>query len=140
MLKLYAVRREHKKMGFQMAPLTMAVKVMEGMLHRYVVVNGTDCLMPSRKNPLTNEMIAQMLAAPVGAQCAGYSFTVDWDHQLWQGMRATVVVLAETGMRKGDVSKPLKSTPFQRGRLTLDSVRWRIGGEAVAAPSPTQLE
>ena len=140
LLKLYAVAREHKKRGYQMAPLTIAMKVMAGMLHKYVLDNGTDSLIPARKNPLTNKMIDQMVALPDGAAAEGFSMRMRRSEYFWQAVIATIVVLSETGMRKSDVSKPLKSTPFTKGRLTLGSVRWRIGGVLVAAPTEAQLD
>ena len=51
---------------------------------------------------------------------------------------ATFSVLAETGMRKGDVSTPAAAA-LRKGRLTFASVRWLINGERVAAPSLEQL-
>ena len=131
LLKLYAVAREHKKRGFQMAPLSLVMKVMAGMMHRYVLINGTDSLTPARKNPLTNEMIDAMIGLEEGASAEGFSFVVRWHDAFWQGVLATIVVLAETGMRKSDVSKPTEATPFARGRLTFDSLRWKIGAVLV---------
>ena len=144
LLKLYAVAREHVKRGYKMAPFTLAVKVMAGMLHHYVLTHGTDALMPHRKNPLTNLMILQMLQVPEGAcdapdakgRCA---LVVRWQSDFWVGVSATISVLAETGMRKADVSKATKATPFKRGRLTLASVRWRVSGDTTAAPTVAQM-
>lgn len=142
LLKLYAVGREHKKRGFTMAPFTLAVKVMAGMLHHYVITHGTDSLMPHRKNPLTNEMIQAMLDVPDGTRSVGKGprMRVDWQSDFWLGVCATISTLAETGMRKADVSKATATTPFKRGRLTLASVRWQIGGMRTAAPTREQLD
>jgi hypothetical protein len=140
MQKLYAVARAHKKIGFQMAPFTLAVRVMAGMLQRYVENNGTDALQPARKNPFTNEMILQMLRTPVGSRKSNSSVAIEWSSPFGVGLRATIETLAETGMRKSDVSKYLKQTPFKKGRLTFASLKWRIGGERVAAPTRVQLE
>lgn len=127
--KLYGVAREHKKRGYKMAPFTVAIQVVNGMLHRYVELHGTDSLAPSRKNPLTQEIIMGMLTAPL-----------DWSPHHMVALRATFETLAETGMRKGDVSKAKKSTPFKKGRLTYASLTWLLAGVRVAAPTAAQLD
>jgi len=135
--KLRAVAREHKKRGFIMAPLTFAVEVMKGMLHKMVQEHGTDWLAPARKRPLTNALIAAMLAVPDGM--AGLGFVVDRSSYFWLAAFATFAVLAVTGMRKGDVSKPLRSSPFLMGRLTFASLRWEIDGVQHASLTSEQL-
>jgi hypothetical protein len=126
--KLYAVAREHKKRGYKMAPFTIAVQVVTGMLRQYVELHGTDSLAPSRKNPLTNVLILAMLRAPW-----------DWTSYSLVAFRATVETLAETGMRKGDVSKAHKATAFKKGRLTFASLKWRVGGIVTALPTLTEI-
>ena len=67
---------------------------MAGMLRKYVEDNGTDSLVPSRKNPLTNEMINAMLEASLeGASCEGWTFTVRWGEHFWKAVRAAVSAL-----------------------------------------------
>ena len=126
--KLYAVAREHKKRGYKMAPFTIAVQVVTGMLRQYVELHGTDSLAPSRKNPLTNVLILAMLRAPW-----------DWTSYSLIAFRATVETLAETGMRKGDVSKAHKTTAFKKGRLTFASLKWRVGGNITALPALAEI-
>jgi hypothetical protein len=135
--KLYGVSREHKKRGYFMAPFTMASSVMAGMLRKYVAQHGADCLAPSRKNPLTNEMIFGMFDTPDG--CRSGQLVVAWNEYKWISVKATFSVLAETGMRKADVSKPTKASPRQKGKLTFASLRWCINGERLAAPSAVSL-
>ena len=135
--KLRAVAREHKKRGYIMAPLTFAVEVMKGMLHEAVALHGTDWLAPARKLPLTNAIIIAMLAVADGL--VGMGFVVTRSSYFWVAALATFAVLAETGMRKADVSKPLASSPKARGRLTFASLRWEIDGVKYASLSAAQL-
>ena len=135
--KLRGVAREHKKRGFIMAPLTFAVEVMKGMLHDAVRLHGTDWLAPARKKPLTNAMIVTMLAVASGT--CGMGFVVDLTSYFWISVVATFAVLAETGMRKADVSKPLQSLPSVRGRLTFESLKWEVDGEQFACLTRAQL-
>jgi hypothetical protein len=74
--KLMGVAREHKKRGYKMAPLTLAMQVMAGQLRLYVECHGTDCLAPARKRPLTNDIILRMLSTPDGTP--GGALRVDW--------------------------------------------------------------
>ena len=137
--KLYGVAREHKRVGLKMAPFTLAVQVVKGMLHKYVEEHGADSLAPSRKNPLTHVLIVMMLGLADGATAAGFTHTVQHGTYLWTATKATFATLAETGMRKGDVSKPKESSKFEKGRLTFASLKWSVGGVRTAAPTEDQL-
>lgn len=135
--KLYGVAREHKKRGYKMAPFTLVMQVMAGQLRKYVERHGTDSLAPARKNPLTGVMIMLMLSTPSGSTRG--TLTVDWASYMWVSVHATFAVLAETGMRKGDVSRATAKTPFTRGRLTFGKLVWLIAGVKTAAPTVDQL-
>jgi hypothetical protein len=63
----------------------------------------------------------------------------DWTSYSLVAFRATVETLAETGMRKGDVSKAHKATAFKKGRLTFASLKWRVGGIITALPTLTEI-
>ena len=137
---LYGVGRMHKKRGYQMAPFTLATRVMVGMLRKYVRDYGTESLSPERKQPLTNAIITGMLRTPHGARRKGSKLpAVDWDSDFWVAVAATLETLAETGMRKADVSKASEATAFRRGRMTFKSLRWRIAGVETASPTVAQL-
>lgn len=136
--KLHGVAREHKKRGYIMAPLTLAVQVMKGMLRRAVRMHGTDWLAPERKRPLTNAMVAAMLALADGTVGAG--FLVDRSAYFWVAAFATLAVLAETGMRKADISKPAAGQATAKGRLSFASLTWEIDGVQFAFLTLAQLQ
>ena len=137
MQKLYGVAREHKKRGYKMVSFELATRVLSGMLHKFVEDNDTDALAPSRKDPLTCEHIDGMLSVADGTSAGG--LTVDWDSYLWTAVDATVSVLAETGMRKADVSKATAQTKLVHGRLTFRRLTWLINGVQTAEPTVAQL-
>jgi hypothetical protein len=120
-----------------MAPLTLAQGVMKGMLHQAVQLHDTDWLSPARKRPLTNAMVLAMLSVETGL--VGMGFVVDTSAFMWIAALATFAVLAETGMRKADVSKPAANAPFTLGRLTFAKVTWEIDGVQHAALTASQL-
>ena len=138
--KLYAVAREHKKRGIKMVSFTFAIMVVKGMLHDYVAEHGSDALQPSRKNPLTHAQIDGMVSDGVEGATDGKSLTVQWSAYFWTAARATFSVLAETGMRKAEVSKETQKMPSAKGRLKFSSVRWEINGVKTAAPTKAQLD
>ena len=138
MTKLYGVAREHKKHGFKMAPFTIAMQMLQGMLQKYVEDNDTDHLAPARKNPLQRRYIESMRTVPDGTT-DGKQLTVHWREYFWVAVDTTFAVLAETGMRKGDVSRATAATKFKKGRLTFAKLKWNINGTHTAAPTPRQL-
>jgi hypothetical protein len=140
--KLMGVAREHKKRGFKMAPLTLAMQVMAGQVRLYVDRHGVDCLAPARKRPLTNDIILRMLATSDGTTARG--LCVDWSSYFWKSVRATFSTMAELGLRKGDISEPTADAAAARprtggGRHTFAALRWHIKGVVTAHPSAVQL-
>ena len=75
--------------------LTAGVRACEGMLRDYAELHGPEALIPERREPLTNEIIAGVKAVSgrVGSR------TVDWGGEFWGSLRALIDTLAQTGMR-----------------------------------------
>ena len=126
---LKGVRREHEKRGITMAPATLAQRVLTGLLREYVLRHGIRSV--ARKLPLTNIIIAGMLATPCGVVYHG--LVCDWSTYFWVATLAWVSVLAEEGSRKEAIAKESSSTPFERGRLTFASLTWLVDGVKYAS-------
>ena len=133
---LRGVRRVHKRLGVPMAPLTMAVVLVNRLLDDYVRRHGHDALQPKRKEPLTNPIIIGMLHLPDGTPIG--SARVDWTALGWVALRAMYATLAQTGMRKSEVALPANET-FCKRHLSRAALAWRIGGDFVTSPSAEQL-
>jgi len=69
-------------------------------------------------------MILDMFDTPDGSRSG--QLVIAWNEFKWISVKATFSVVAETDMRKADVFKPTKSSPFQRGKLTFASLRWCV--------------
>ena len=136
----------HKRIGTPMAPLTMACVLVNRLLDDYVRRHGHDALMPKRKEPLTNQIIISMLYLPRGTPVEGgkckalpTSGRVDWNELEWRSVRAMFATLAQTGMRKAEVSLPA-SEKFGKRHLSRAALAWRIGGRLLVDPTNEELE
>ena len=65
-----------------------------------------------------------MLNTPNGATLG--STVVVYGSYAWTATKAWTNVLSESGERKDEIAKRDKATPFARGRLTWESLVWRI--------------
>ena len=137
--KIEAVARVHwYEKGIRMAPISAASLAVKGLMREYIDEHGLEGLIPDRKNPLSNELIDGMLATPNLTKSG--SLQVQWDSYKWTALRALFSLLAESGERKDEVAKAKASTPFRKGRLSLASLAFKIGGNVSSAiPSAARL-
>ena len=121
------IRRSHIRQGIRTVSLASCVRATEGLLRAFLLEHGPLALIPKRKEPLTNEEIRGIFAfsgrigGPRSRRC------LDWDSPEYSSLLAMFHTLAQTGMRKGEVSLP-KNARFDKSRLSMLNVRWCIGG------------
>jgi len=137
--KLYGVKRYARVNHLiEMVSLTKVVLASKGLLREYVAQHGVASLVPERKQPLDKDMLDGMFACPNGASRG--TLTVEWGSYYWQALRACFQMQSESGERKAEVAKASLDTPFEKGRLTFDSLRFKINGKVWVNPSAAQLE
>ena len=118
-----------KSQGINTVSLHNATKAADGLLKGFLLEHGPLALIPKRKEPLTNEEISDIFSLSGCTLGSGRSaVNLDWKDPAYSSLLAMFHVLAQTGMRKAEVSLPSKEK-FDRSRLSFENVRWRIGGE-----------
>ena len=133
------IRRAHGRMHIQTVSLAPCVRATDGLLKEFLLEHGPLALIPKRKEPLTNEEIARIFAysGPVGR--ARSPQVLDWDSPDYSSLRAMFHTLAQTGMRKGEVSLPANAR-FDKSRLSMLNVRWSVGGVIYDELTPALYE
>jgi len=101
--KILAVDRIHKAAGYPQVAQDFVGLVLRGLLRRYARKYGIASLARNRKRPLSNAQILGMLQTPEGASRG--NLTVVWAAYEWVAARALFETLAETGMRKAEVTR-----------------------------------
>ena len=137
--KLYGVKR-YARVNYliEMVDLSKVVLASKGLLREYVAKHGVASLVPDRKLPLDKEMLDGMFACPDGATRG--TLKVEWGSYYWQALRACFQMQSESGERKAEVAKASLDTPFEKGRLTFDSLRFKINGKVWVNPTAAQLD
>ena len=130
---LRGVRRAHLRQRVDTVALQAAVRACGGLMRDYIELHGADALMPHRKEPLTNPLIRGLLTLANGTELARGKYLY-WASPRYASLRAMFATLAQTGMRKAEVSLSPKVT-FGRTHLAMANVRWMIGGRIIDAPS-----
>ena len=126
---LRGVRRTHDRLGIKMADLSLATKLADSLTRDYVAMYGAEALQPDRVEPLTNQIISELLALE--------QFNMAGDISSLSN-KALFATLAQTGFRKAEVSLGAHDA-FGKHSLTRASVLWRIGGATVHSPTESQL-
>ena len=134
---LRGVRRAHLRQQIDTVSLQAAVRACQGLMREYVEIHGADALLPHRREPLTNKHIKALLAMPEGTYLTPRK-QLKWADSGHSSLRAIYATLAQTGMRKGEVSLA-SGVDFGRMHLALKNVRWLIGGVIYDAPTAEQL-
>ena len=116
------------KQGINTVSLLNATRAADGLLKGFLLEHGPLALIPKRKEPLTNEEIRDIFDLSGSMLGSVRCFRLDWADPAFSSLLAMFHVLAQTGMRKGEVSLPSKEK-FDRSRLSFENVRWRIGGD-----------
>ena len=133
------MRRAHKRMGIDTVSLRAAVQATDGLLKDFLLEHGPLALVPKRKEPLLNDELFDMW------KYGGYIFTgrkrclLDWRSPRFSSLLAMFHTLAQTGMRKAEVSIPAKAK-FDKSRASLLNLRWRIGGTVYDHLTPPLYE
>ena len=133
------MRRAHKRDGINTVSLQAATQAADGLLRDFLEEHGPLALIPKRKEPLTNEEIAEIFDFWGYLKVGKQDVLLDWAKPRHSSLLAMFHVLAQTGMRKAEVSLPAKAK-FDKTRLSMKNVRWRIGADVYDALTPALFE
>ena len=132
------VRNVHARRGITLAAAPVVSRVIKGLLKTYVRVHGTDALIPTRKEPITNRHCAAIYDIGRGAPVRVGRHTVSWRLPRFKCFKALLNGLRQTGSRKADLL-PVTPAEFDLSHVTRSHARWLIRGEVVDDPTPAQL-
>ena len=133
---LDCVRRVHKHSDIAMCPAPSVALMLRGLMDEYVHIHGAECLVPRRREPLTNEQTRAILTIPPRTKLG--TRVVDWNCPLFVNFAAFLTTLRQSGSRKADL---LSVTPeeFDPASMSRWNLKWYINGEIVDCPTLAQL-
>lgn len=134
---LRGVRRIHKRMGYVMVDLQLAVRLAASLADEYVLEHGPELLQPKRTEPLTNAQIEALVNVPSGVIAGGR--THDRASLRDTSFRACFATMARTGFR-ADETALRSGAPHTAKRLSRWHLRWIIDGVVVPDPPSCDLE
>ena len=121
------MKRAHARQGITTVSLRSAVQATDGLLKDFMLEHGPLALVPKRKEPLYNDEIADIFNFSGFVGEGRKRHQLDWSSPRYSSLLAMFHTLAQTGMRKAEVSLPPKAK-FDKSRLSMLNVKWRIGG------------
>ena len=131
---LLAVRRVHKLAGYPMASSAAVTNVLKGLCRAYVLRHGPEAMTPARKEPLSRDLFRRLMTLANGTPLGPHGTPLNWSDPLWISVSAACATAKFTGVRKAEIAGPHDKTKMNRA-----SLRWRIGGRVLAAPTPSEL-
>ena len=102
-------------------------------------VHGTDALIPTRKEPITNRHYAAIYDVGRSAPVRVGRHTVSWRLPRYRCFKALLNGLRQTGSRKADLPPVTPAAEFDLSHVKRSNGRWLIGGVIVDDPTPAQL-
>lgn len=128
------VRRVLGYSGVQCSNFKLTRTVLNGMEQAHMLVHGKRSLLPRRKEPVPDDVLAGIYSIPDGTKCGPLvAGTHDFERLL-----DSISILEDTGMRKVELVRAPEEL-FLQG-LTWEDITWRYGDQILANPTDEQLE
>jgi hypothetical protein len=118
-----AITRTHKRYGVTMVETSFIKVIMQGMCNLYVARHGPEAFMPHRKEPLSVQIIQDMLNVPDGTNL-GKLGVVERGSLLWDSLCAGFEVAAQTGSRAAEIGTDKKTLTI--ADYTFDHAKWSV--------------
>jgi hypothetical protein len=107
---LRSVQRVHRRNHLSLIPLKALALPLKGLMRDFVLRFGPRSLLPKRREPFTNPMIATMLGVSSGVKL-GRRVLV-WDSLFGCSLAAAIELGAESGFRKAEMFSGNEETDF----------------------------
>ena len=133
---LLAVRRVHQRLNIDFRICKGAGLTLKAQIRRFVRENGSEALMPARKEPLDANGLRRILSVASGIS-AGRRL-LDWNNYFFISFKAMLCTGLAAAFRKAELCLP-DGTSFVLGQLSIASVSWVIGGTAIASAAHDHL-
>jgi len=130
------VRKVHQKRDIGLSPSKVITATVKRLCRKHIKDFGAASLIPKRKEPFTRAMILALLRLADGLRIGPYVLT--WDSRVGRALRALIVVLASTGMRKAEVSIS-SGERFDKTHVSRADLRWRLRGRVYVSPPANLL-
>ena len=131
---LEGVARRHAVRGIKMVSMQVVNLAVKGMCREYIEMYGVDTLVPERKLPFTDRILASIFRAPEGSTRGG--LTLRWKDYHWDAALAGRRVARDLRARQQRGLGELDAQDGQRGRRLEHRVaphlHGLLGGDAPA--------
>ena len=129
---LHSVSRVHKRNHLSLIPLSAVSLPLKGLMRDYVKVCGPMSLVPKRREPFTNPLIASLLHPRHEGKKLGKR-TLQWSSLFGSSLAASIELASETGFRKGELFASHEESHF----LQWDAISVKLQGAWVLSASMT---
>jgi hypothetical protein len=119
-----------------MVSCTQLCAVLKGLTKAFILENGTEALLPARREPLGPDLLRRLLRTPKSTVLG--TTRVDWNSTIFSCLGGMFALGGGTGFRKSQVALPSQAA-FDDRRLSQASVLWLIDGTFYNGPSAVQL-
>ena len=127
MVYLANVRRMHKRCFIPMGNHTHMIRqVLNGMMTRFTEMYGVEALIPSRKEPFTNQQVKSLVSVADGTLTT--LGIVDRKNLTWFSLFLIFHVAAQVGIRKDEAASPF-SDVLPKRRPTRAWLKWYYQGQ-----------
>ena len=121
--RIDAVNRTLQRLGLPTMPRRLVSMTVKAEMRKYALRHGPEWLQPQRKDPMPYKTVHAMaaLCGPMGWS------TLEWNAESTQSLKALIHTMAETGMRKAEVTSE-RARKFTKLDLSFAHLKWLVNG------------
>ena len=121
--RIDAVNRVLQRLGLPTMPRKIVSMTIKAEMRKYALKHGPEWLQPQRKDPMPYSTVHAMLVLCLHTAWS----TVLWTPEATQSLKALIHTMAETGMRKAEVTSE-RARKFTNLDLSFDHLKWLVNG------------
>lgn len=133
---ILGVRRVHRRLGFELTPFRQVTSILKQLMHDYCERHGPESLLPHRKSPYQHWMVVALLDLCRAKDSLLGTRRVQPESIFWTSLTALIAVMAQSGLRKAEVTS---SKGFGKKDMSRASLYWVIQEVVVRSPTLAQL-
>jgi hypothetical protein len=122
---LRAIMRIHQRNGVEMVSTQLVKNAAKGICNMYVRRHGPEIYEPKQKQPLTNQIIMDMINVPAGTRI-GKRARVEHGSLLWKSVQAWLAFSAQSGARAAETGSD--TNVISHADYTFQNVYYEVQG------------
>lgn len=122
------IRKLHAEKGYPIVSSKLVAAQAKRLNKEYLEKHGYEHLIPKRKEPFTRELIVNILLSAPDGMALGGTQKLCWASRFGRSLMGMITTLAQTGLRKGEVTVKKRQPECPTNCMSRAAVAWLLRG------------